>query len=276
MADRSMVFVPAVQALAGATPLAWCFAFVDGKLLLPDAAAAALQPHALQAFDGVAQARHYLGRLDDIDCWALSLSQVPAGWRATALRAAMLQCPDALMGLAGRAAMVLEWDRAHRFCGVCGTPTELLPHERSRKCPACGHAAYPRLSPAMMVLVWRGRELLLARSPHYVAGMFSALAGFVEPGESLEECVHREVAEEVGVQVRGLRYYGSQSWPFPHSLMVAYTAEWVAGDIVPQEGEIEAAGWFDIDTLPAIPPRFSIAGHLIRDTAEAMRHHAAA
>jgi NAD+ diphosphatase len=80
----------------------------------------------------------------------------------------------------------------------------------------------------------------------------------------------------VGVQVRGLRYYGSQSWPFPHSLMVAYTAEWVAGDIVPQEDEIEAAGWFDIDTLPAIPPRFSIAGHLIRDTAEAMRHHAAA
>ena len=94
---------------------------------------------------------------------------------------------------------------------------------------------------------------------------------FVEAGESLEECVHREVAEEVGVRVTDLRYYGSQSWPFPHSLMVAYTAEWLGGDIVPQEDEIEAAGWYDIDALPGIPPRFSIAGHLIRDTSAALR-----
>ncbi|MGL6111301.1 MAG: NAD(+) diphosphatase [Rubrivivax sp.] len=266
-----MIFVPAVQPLAVATPLAWCFAFVDGKLLLPDTEPTALLPHPLQALDSLAQARHYLGRLDDIDCWAMNLHQVPAGWRATALRAAMLQFPDALMGVASRAAQVLEWDRAHRFCGVCGTPTAAQPRERSRKCPACGHSAYPRLSPAMMVLVWRGHELLLARSPHYAPGMFSALAGFVEAGESLEDCVHREVLEEVGVAVRGLRYYGSQSWPFPHSLMVAYTAEWQGGEIVPQEDEIEAAGWFDIDALPGIPPRFSIAGHLIRDTVDALR-----
>jgi NAD+ diphosphatase len=177
---------------------------------------------------------------------------------------------------------VLEWDRAHRFCGACGTPTELQPHERVRKCPACGHTAYPRLSPAMMVLVWRGAanavsggadsyELLLARSPHYVPGVYSALAGFVEAGESLEDCVHREVAEEVGVAVTDLRYFGSQSWPFPHSLMVAYTAQWVRGDIVPQPGEIEDAQWYALDALPKIPPRFSISGHLIRDTVAALR-----
>jgi NAD+ diphosphatase len=123
----------------------------------------------------------------------------------------------------------------------------------------------------MMVLVWREGELLLARSPHYVPGVFSALAGFVEAGESLEDCVHREVAEEVSVQVTDLRYYGSQSWPFPHSLMVAYTARWVSGEIVPQAGEIEAAGWYGIDALPGIPPRFSISGHLIRDTVQALR-----
>jgi NAD+ diphosphatase len=261
-----MIFVPAVQPLTSGTPLAWCFAFVDGKLLLPEGAA--LQPQPLQGFEALAHSRHYLGRLDDLDCWALQLREAPAGWQGTALRAAMLQFPDALMGLAGRAAQVLEWDRAHHFCGVCGTPTELQPRERSRKCPACGHSAYPRLSPAMMVLIHRGRELLLARSPHYAPGMFSALAGFVEAGESLEECVHREVHEEVGVTVRSLRYYGSQSWPFPHSLMVAYTAEWRSGEVVPQEDEIEAAGWFHIDALPAIPPRFSIAGHLIRDTVD--------
>jgi NAD+ diphosphatase len=187
----------------------------------------------------------------------------------------MMQFTEPLMSLAGRAAQILEWDRAHRFCGVCGTPTELQSAERARKCPACAHVAYPRLSPAMMALVWRARgnekELLLARAPHFVQGMFSALAGFVEPGESLEDCVHREVAEEVGVRVAHLRYFGSQSWPFPHSLMVAFSAEWTGGEIVRQESEIEAAAWFPIDALPNIPPRFSIAGHLIRDTVAALR-----
>jgi NAD+ diphosphatase len=266
-----MNFRPAVQPQQDLTPLAWCFAFIDGKFLLPQAEPAELLPQPPPAFDGTARSRHYLGRLDDLDCWALDLSQVPAGWRAVGLRAAMLQFPDVLMGVAGRAAQVLEWDRAHRFCGVCATPTQAHARERSRSCPGCGHVVYPRLSPAMMVLVWRGKELLLARSPHYAPGMFSALAGFVEAGESLEDCVHREVGEEVGVQVRDLRYYGSQSWPFPHSLMVAYTAEWVQGEIVAQADEIESAGWFSIDALPGIPPRFSIAGHLIRDTVAAMR-----
>ncbi len=268
-----MTFIPAVQPLAMATPEAWCFAFVEGKLLLPESQA--LAPLPMYGFEGLTKSRHYLGRLDGVDCWALHLSEAPAGWQGTALRAALLQFPGALMGVASRAAQVLEWDRAHRFCGVCGTPTETALHERARRCPACGHSAYPRLSPAMMVLIHRGRELLLARSPHYAPGMFSALAGFVEPGESLEECVHREVAEEVGVTVGTLRYYGSQSWPFPHSLMLAFTAEWQGGEIVPQQDEIEAAGWFDIDALPGIPPRFSVAGHLIRDTADRLRESTA-
>jgi NAD+ diphosphatase len=179
--------------------------------------------------------------------------------------------PAPLAALAGRAAQVLEWDRAHRFCGACGTPTEHAPGERARRCPACSRVAYPRVSPAMMVLVWRAGELLLGRSPHYVPGVYSALAGFVEAGESLEDCVHREVAEEVAVTVQDLRYYGSQSWPFPHSLMVAFTARWSSGEIVPQASEIEHAGWFAPDALPNIPPRFSIAGHLIRDTLMALR-----
>ncbi|MFY9512921.1 MAG: NAD(+) diphosphatase, partial [Rubrivivax sp.] len=178
--------------------------------------------------------------------------------------------PAPLMALAGRAAQVLEWDRDHRFCGCCGTPTELQAAERARRCPACGHVAYPRLSPAMMALVWRPGELLLARAPHFAPGLYSALAGFVEAGESLEDCVQREVLEETGVQVTDLRYYGSQSWPFPHSLMVAYTARWTGGEIVPQPGEIEDAQWFAIDQLPKLPPRFSISGHLIRDTAQAL------
>ncbi|MBI5721374.1 MAG: NAD(+) diphosphatase [Burkholderiales bacterium] len=272
-----MLFIPAVQPPASASESAWCFAFVEGQILLPqdEGATFAPQPRAeLEPLLSLQQRRHYLGRLEGIDCWALALSEPPAGWRRSPLRAAMMQFSEPLMGLAGRAAQVLEWDRAHRHCGVCGTATELQAGERARRCPACGHTAYPRVSPAMMVLVWRQGggtgELLLARSPQYVPGVYSALAGFVEAGESLEECVHREVAEEVGVRVTDLRYYGSQSWPFPHSLMVAYTAKWVEGEIVPQAAEIEDARWYALDALPKIPPRFSISGHLIRDTVRAL------
>jgi len=265
-----MPFVPATQAPSPCTELAWCLAFAGGKLLLP-AGADGLLPHRWATFEGLSMSRHYLGRLDGLDCWAVGVADVPNGWQAVPLRAAMMQFTEPLMSLAGRAAQVMEWDRAHRFCGVCGTPTELHVHDRARVCPSCKQVAYPRVSPAMMALVWRGRQLLLARAPHFAPGMHSALAGFVESGESLEDCVRREVAEEVGVQVDKLRYYGSQSWPFPHSLMVAFTAQWVGGEIVPQPDEIESAGWFDIDALPAIPPRFSISGHLIRDTVERLR-----
>lgn len=263
-----MRFEPDVRPATTRSATAWHFAFVEGQLLLTEAGA--VEP--LAPVD--APVRHYLGRLDGLDCWALRLEAAPPGWRAAPLRAAMMGLPAPLMALAGRAAQVLEWDRAHRFCGVCGTPTDVVAHERARRCPACGHSAYPRVSPAMMALVWRrgasGPELLLARSPHYAKGMYSALAGFVEPGESIEDCVRREVAEEVGVAVDDLRYYGSQSWPFPHSLMVAFTARWTGGAIVPQEGEIEDAQWYPLHALPAIPPRFSISGHLIRDTAAAL------
>lgn len=261
-----MNFIPAVQALAPATDSAWCFAFVEGQLLMPELEGAAFAPQRLSSLHILASAHHYLGQLDALDCWALVLPATPPGWRPVPLRAAMMSIAEPLIGVASRAAQILEWDRAHRHCGVCGTATRLHAQDRARVCPACAHVSYPRLSPSMMVLVWREQQLLLARSPRFAPGVYSALAGFVEAGESLEECVHREVAEEVSVRVTDLRYYGSQSWPFPHSLMVAYTALWVGGEIVPQAGEIEHAAWFDIDALPKIPPRFSISGHLIRDT----------
>lgn len=266
-----MRFVPATEPVQPASTVAFTFAFVEGELLLPDADEPELRPVDPGAFAAAATARHYLGRIDAHDCWALALSDVPPGWRRTPLRAAMMSMAGLLGPLAGRAAQVLEWDRTHRFCGVCGAPTVIKPGERARVCTACGHVAYPRVSPAMMALVWRPGELLLARSPHFAKGRYSALAGFVEPGESLEDCIHREVAEEVGVAVRDLRYFGSQSWPFPHSLMVAFTARWDGGGIVPQPDEIEDARWFPIDALPDVPPRFSISGHLIGDTVAAMR-----
>jgi NAD+ diphosphatase len=136
--------------------------------------------------------------------------------------------------------------------------------ERSRECPACGLGAYPRVAPAIMALIRRGPdEVLLARSPRFPPGMYSALAGFVEPGETLEQCLEREVLEEVGVQVENVRYFASQPWPFPHSLMIAFVADWKSGEISVDPLEIEAAQWFKICSLPPLPNPISISRRLI-------------
>ena len=212
----------------------------------------------------------YLGRLGGVQCWAAELPEgaaAPAGLSWAGLRALYSVLDDAHFALAGRALQLVSWDRTHQFCGRCGTPTEAKKEERARVCPKCRLTAYPRLAPAVMALVHRrnqGRsELLLARSPHFPAGMYSALAGFVEPGESLEQCLAREVHEEVGVRVTNLRYFTSQPWPFPHSLMIAFVCEWVSGELTPQAGEIEDAKWFDLLQLPKLPSRISIARRLI-------------
>ena len=171
-----------------------------------------------------------------------------------------------MLAIAARAFQVVEWDRTHRYCGRCGTPTQDKPGERAKECPACGYTAYPRVTPAMMVLVTRGRELLLARAPRFPPGMYSALAGFVEPGETIEDCIHREVREEVGIEVGAIRYFASQSWAFPHSLMIAYTAEYAGGELTPDETEIAEARWFAWDAVPDLPPSISISRRLIEAT----------
>lgn len=165
--------------------------------------------------------------------------------------------------LAGRATQYMDWYKNHQFCGRCGTKSEMKSDEFAMACPSCGLIAYPRISPAVMVLIEHGNELLLARSPHFKPGVFSALAGFVEPGETLEQCAIREVREEVGVEITNLRYFKSQPWPFPNSLMLAFFADYVSGEITPDPTEIEAAGWFSKDELPRLPDPVSIARHLI-------------
>jgi NAD+ diphosphatase len=198
-------------------------------------------------------------------------SPEPAGMRYVGLRSLFLRIPDPLLALAGRAFQVVEWDLTHRFCGRCGTPTRTKADERAKECPHCGYVAYPRVSPAMMALVTRGREVLLARSHRFVNGVYSALAGFVEPGETIEDCVRREVREEVGVEVAHITYFASQSWAFPHSLMIAYTAEYAGGDIRLEDAEIADAQWFGVDALPPLPPNVSIARRLIDATVARLR-----
>jgi NAD+ diphosphatase len=208
----------------------------------------------------------YLGVLQGRQCWAAEVAKdtlPPQGMSFEGLRTLFSVLDDAHFALSGRALQLVDWDRNHQFCGRCGARTEPHPEERVRVCPACKLSAYPRVAPAVMALVRRGSEVLLARSPHFPPGMYSALAGFVEPGESLEQCLAREVAEEVGVEVARPRYVASQSWPFPHSMMIAFVCDWVSGEIRRQESEIEEAKWFEVLQLPKLPSKISIARRLI-------------
>lgn len=165
--------------------------------------------------------------------------------------------------MAGRAAQFVEWERMHRYCGHCGTPTVVKAGEDARECPACGALFFPRIAPAVIVLVRDGSRILLARNHRFPPGRYSTIAGFVEPGETLEEAVSREVAEEVGVSVRNIQYFGSQPWPFPHSLMVGFVAEYAGGEVRLQESEIADARWFGPDFLPDLPPPWTIARRMI-------------
>ncbi len=196
--------------------------------------------------------------------WVEKTTQAPEGYSFQGMRALWALWDDERVAVAGRAFQLQNWARTHRFCGVCGTPTERIKGERGIKCPSCGFSAYPRISPAMMVLIKKGDAILLASNVNFPPNRYSALAGFLEVGESIEEAVHREVFEEVGLKVKDLRYFASQSWPYPHSLMVAFTAEYESGEILTQPDEIRDARWFSpTDTLPDLPPRLSIARALV-------------
>jgi len=208
---------------------------------------------------------HFLGMMGDVACWGVDVphGQDPSYGAATDLYSYFGRASEVEWLVAGRAVQLVDWARSHRFCGRCGTPTQPQPNERAMKCPACGLLAFPRLAPAMITLVTRGDEALLARGVQFRAPLYSCLAGFVEPGESLEGAVVREVREEVGVEVGNVRYWGSQPWPFPHSLMIGFTAEWQSGEIDIDPTEIVDAQWFHRDALPNVPPRISIARRLI-------------
>jgi NAD+ diphosphatase len=208
---------------------------------------------------------HYLGQNAGQDCFALasgSLQPEPP-WSVEGLRGLYARLDEVLFGVAGRALQIVHFAEVHRFCGRCGTPTVRDPVERCVRCPKCELTAYPRISPAIIVLVRRGAEALLAHSGRVSTGFYSTLAGFVEPGESLEETLRREVREEVGIEISDLRYFGSQPWPFPHSLMVGFVAQHAGGEIVVDGDEIKDARWFRADELPLVPPKLSIARKLI-------------
>ena len=218
--------------------------------------------------------RQYLGYFEHpsglIHCYSAEVvdpKHVPDGMAYLSLRRLFARLDDAMLTLAGRAVQIVEWDRTHQFCGRCGTVVESMSYERAKKCPNCDLTSYPRLTPAIIVSIERsgreGKEILLAHNQRHPKGFYSVLAGFVEPGESLEECVRREIREEVGIEVKNIRYFGSQPWPFPNALMIAYIADYASGEIILEEDELEDAGWYAPDALPPVPPPISIARQMI-------------
>ncbi len=261
-------FAPAVDAPEGQTGPFYWFAFVDGRMLVKDGG----EGESVPVLDEITElgvkplSKHYLGTVGGLGSYAVELdgaTSAPPGTAFVGLRSVYARLGEKMFTLAGRAFQVLEWDRTHRFCGRCGTATELARGERARKCPNCGLMSFPRVSPAVIVLVRRGDTILLARANNFPSAFYSTIAGFVEPGETLEETIVREIAEEVGISVANIRYFGSQPWPFPHSLMVGFTADYAGGEIQVDGREIADAGWFTAGNLPQIPPRLSIARRLI-------------
>lgn len=208
----------------------------------------------------------YLGRYEGTWCYAAELSDdtvPPENLVFHDLRRLYGRMDFNLFQVAGYAFQLHHWERMSQYCGRCGSKTEDSHSERAKICTRCEAISYPRLSPSMITAVIKDDKILLARSRRFKRKMYSVLAGFVEPGETLEECVKREVMEEAGIEVKNIRYFGSQPWPFPDSLMVGFTAEYKSGEIRIDEEELEDAGWFSADDLPVIPHGFTIARQLI-------------
>jgi NAD+ diphosphatase len=211
----------------------------------------------------------FCGRYGDIDCYGITIDkplELPAGMTLYRLRSILPLLTSDMFTIAGRAKQLLYFHAAHKYCGSCGSVTVKSDAEEARTCPACTMVFYPRLSPVVITTVIKDDKMLLARSPHFPEGMYSCIAGFVEPGETVEEAVAREVFEETRIHVSDIAYVTSQQWPFPHSLMLGFKARFDSGELIIDGDEIEDAGWFDRSSLPRIPTLETIAGYLINNS----------
>ncbi len=244
------------------------FAIVDGRLLLDSSGSALLASCPVCPSSQISfSIGQYFGQELRLVCLTASQLAANSPAESASLRELLMAADDALAQLLCRAAQISSWYLNHRFCSRCGDPVGSYDADFAARCETCGYLQYPRLSPCIIVLVRRqgprGEQCLLAQGAHFKADRYSTLAGFIEAGETAEQAVAREVREEVGVEINNIRYWKSQSWPFPHSLMLAFFADYASGDLIPDGHEILKAQWFDVDDLPALPPSIAISSDLI-------------
>ncbi len=230
----------------------------EKKLLLSESAET-MKAHFLREYR--------LSHFDDFDVYCAEVNndlQLPNEFDSVSLRQALEFLGPDWYTIAARAYSIITWDKNHRHCGRCGNVTVHKPDTFERICTTCSLSFYPRISPSIIVLIHQGDQILMARGSHFPPGVYGLIAGFIEAGENIEEAAHREVQEEIGIKIKNLRYFGSQSWPFPDSLMIGFIAEYASGELVINHDEIEAAGWYRFDNLPGKPSTsISIARKLI-------------
>lgn len=250
-------------------PALWFIFKQDEILLLNDTINTPSIPQLgdITTLDLKIERQYYLGTYDTTPCYVVEIAEMeilPTNMLFQTLRGSYaLSHEEDLFLIASRAKQILHWDKATQFCGHCGHQTHHSQKERAKVCTHCDVVFYPQISPVVLALVWRKNEILLARSPHFQKNTYSVLAGFVEPGETLEYTVRREVHEEVGINIKNLIYFGSQPWPFPSHLMLGFTAEYDFGEIVIDPVEIEDAQWFNVKKLPPLPNPLSLSRRMI-------------
>lgn len=237
---------------------------LDGDRLLLDDARILPRFETLPDFVRLGGTVLTLPELDGVPCFAAALAgfATHGGYSLVGLRASFDVLPEAHYAMAGKARELLYWDAQTAYCSVCGAPM-CMNTDISKVCTACNREIWPAISPAVIVAVTRGREILLVQSKNFRGDYLGLVAGFVETGETLEESVAREVMEETHIQIKNLRYFASQPWPYPSNLMVGFTAEYAGGELNLQRSELNKGGWYDLDDLPAIPGKVSLARRLI-------------
>ncbi|MDF7808978.1 NAD(+) diphosphatase [Pontiellaceae bacterium B12219] len=256
-----MKFIPAIIPPESFSDSVLSFLFsADGKIAIPNGLLPRLPADSPELYQGT-----YLGTYEGTPCYVARVQPDSSIDSFEEVRGLFSSIPDELYSLIGYASQILTWRENHRFCSRCGTKAEPSDTERAMVCPSCKLANYPRISPSMIVAVTRGNELLMARGHHFPPGLYSVVAGFVEPGETLEQCVAREVMEETGLKIKNIQYLTSQPWPFPHSIMIGFKADYAGGEIRIDPKEIEDAGWYTPDDLPQLPSKATIARKLIDD-----------
>jgi len=246
----------------------WWFIFKGHRLLTYDDHGKASVPFLRNAGElEISPLRMLLiGGFNDARCYAAELpetAEAPQKMAFNGLRGLFGVFDENMFAMAMKALGIINWDRISQFCSQCGAKIESGSDMPGKECPACGFISFPRISPAVIVLVERGDRVLLGRAGRFKEDLYSVIAGFVEHGETLEEVVRREVKEETGIDVEDIRYFGSQPWPFPDSLMIGFTARYAGGEIKIDGEEIVDAQWFDAGNLPEIPGKISIARSLI-------------